>query len=484
MRPAPATRRPVRPAIRLARLIRAACAAAGLAAATALSPLPVLAQSADPDIRRVEMTPTSARDLALAMLAEGRPDVAAQIADQLIAADPGDAFAHLLLARALADAGRPDEARRAAARAFRRSDTGHEKFRSAQFAAQMAVQQERFTAAQIWLRRALPHVPDPRFREVVEADYRRVRALNPLNLRFDLSVTPTSNANNGADSPFVVIDGIPVIGLLSGDALALPGTVASFDAKLSWRLAGSAAGRTDMTARLYTRQVIFTDEARRKAPGVRGRDYSSVTAEVGMIRRQKLGESLLSFGVTLGRTWQGGEPRQDDVAVSLGWGRSLGPATELALTAEREWRDNLLFRSGDQDITSLTAQLGRDLGGAGSLGVALNWRGSDSPSTNGRSERWTAYASWQPAQAVGPAELTLYLGAARETFPDYRVGFFAVPGGREDESVFATADLLFTGLDHAGFAPALTIQGRRTRSNVSRFETEELSVSLGLRSSF
>ncbi|MEE4348327.1 MAG: hypothetical protein V2I53_16140, partial [Paracoccaceae bacterium] len=85
---------------------------------------------------------------------------------------------------------------------------------------------------------------------------------------------------------------------------------------------------------------------------------------------------------------------------------------------------------------------------------------------------------------VGPARLSFALGAARSDFPDYAVGFILVPGGRQDETIFGSVEMLFEAFDYAGFVPSMTVRAQKTRSNVSRFDASEIAVSFGVRSRF
>jgi hypothetical protein len=68
-------------------------------------------------------------------------------------------------------------------------------------------------------------------------------------------------------------------------------------------------------------------------------------------------------------------------------------------------------------------------------------------------------------------------------YDDY-VAVFSVPGGKQDYATYADVNVLLPDVDYAGFAPSVNFRAGRTRSNVSRFETRELSVSLGFQSKF
>ena len=84
---------------------------AALAAAVFLTGASVQAQTAG----EITMKPGQARAFAAAMLRDGKPALAAQLAHGLLQRDPADASAHFILARAYQQMHRPQEGRRAAA---------------------------------------------------------------------------------------------------------------------------------------------------------------------------------------------------------------------------------------------------------------------------------------------------------------------------------------------------------------------------------
>jgi len=76
------------------------------------------------------------------------------------------------------------------------------------------------------------------------------------------------------------------------------------------------------------------------------------------------------------------------------------------------------------------------------------------------------------------------VGYTARSYDAYSVGFISVPGGREDEEWTASIDFTFDGLDVWGFAPVVSLNGRQSSSNVSRFEGESLGLSVGFQSAF
>jgi hypothetical protein len=106
-----------------------------------------------------------------------------------------------------------------------------------------------------------------------------------------------------------------------------------------------------------------------------------------------------------------------------------------------------------------------------------------SDGNNRQHDRASAYLNYQPAQRLGPAKLSLTVGAGIIDYPRYNL-FVPVLGGREDTSIFGALTLQFDKLDYAGFSPAVTVRARKSNSNISRFDTSELTLSIGIKSNF
>lgn len=435
--------------------------------------------------QEVSLSVAQARQVALQALTQGQPALAAQIAGGLLQRDSGDAFAHFVLARAFQQLKQPRAGRREAALAFRHTNSGRSKYQASQLAATLAYEGGQPGLAQLWLRRSWNHAPDDRARQILERDYRVLRALNPWSVQARLSVTPSDNVNNGAQDPYALIDGVPVIGILSGDAMALSGVKSVAELSLGYRFAHSEVSQTRATGRLYLSRVALSDAARDQAPTARNSDFSYSVAELGLEHRRSLGEArgLLTLEAQLSQSWYGGAAYQ--TALRLGVGRSLplGSGGRLTLAASLEQADPA---NGAPAITQLDLRAGvtQKLAAGGTLSTGLSLQWADSESLNARRQRLTGYVAYALAQPVGPARVSFSLGGTLGQYPDYRVGPIIVPGGRDDQTLFGSADFVFENLDYAGFVPSLKVQAQKTLSNVSRFETREISVSLGIVSRF
>lgn len=449
----------------------------------ALSLLPALpGRVAAQDTVRVAVS--DAPTIALRALQEGQPRLALQLAEGLLQRDPKDARAHFIIAQARMQLGQYAEGRRAAALAYRHADTKLQKFQAAQLAAKLSVAGKDNGLAQLWLRRSLLHLPHESYRERVVKDYKILRAITPWSVSAQFSLAPSNNINNGADSPYSIVDGLPLVGYLDGRYQALSGLRAT--ASLSWsrRISGSKTHDTRLTGRYYAQRVRLSDDARVQAPEAENADFAFDQLEFGLRHTARTKGGTLGYTAGIGRSWYGQSPYQWVYEAGVSRGFDLPGAAALQLSAQLQHRVPDAAAMNPVDTLDLKAQYARKLASGDRLRVGLSLTGADSDTANARQHRATGYVGYSLAEPVGPAKVSASIGASLQRYPDYSVVFWHVPGGREDRSVFGSVDFSFHRLDYAGFVPTLTLQARSTQSNVSRFETNEMSLSFGISSSF
>lgn len=434
----------------------------------------------------VELSIPLARGLAEAAIRSGDFALAAQMAQALLAADPEDDFAHYVMAHAARGDARPRAARRSAARAFRYAETDGRRFEAAQMAARGALDAGQFTVAQYWLRRASDVAPTDQARAVAVRDFRAVRQMNPFNFQLRFSVAPSSNVNNGTEDALNVIDGVPVVGLLSPDALALSGTKFSTDFRARYRLHETAERRTELTARVFLRRVALSDEAKDLAPMARNGDYAFNVLEAGLRHDMALGEraGVLSLSGALGDITYGGDPYLDYARLDVLHVKPVAGRGRLHYGLGLEARRYDVAPDRPERIAELSLGYAHALASGDRLSLGLSLRGNDVDSTTLLSRGVTARLGYDFGRAFGPVTLSAGLAASYTDYPDYRVATIRVPGGRQDESIAATLDFAFQDIQHAGFQPVVSLKAERTLSNVSRFETESVSVGFGFRSAF
>lgn len=427
------------------------------------------------------------RRIAQAALQAGKPEVTLQIVRSLLQVNPKDTHALLMAAVANRDLGKPKYGRRAARLAFRSANSQPQRFQAAQLAAQTALAEDRPTLSQIWLRRAAQHAKTEAETAAIARAYSRVRSYNPWSFNVDLSIRPSSNINNGAEDEIQTIDGIPSItGVLSAEAQALSGTIGTLTLSAAYRLHADKKSRTTLSSRTHIRRVALSSEAQRDAPDANSRDFGYTYADLSLDHLFALGETsgdYLRFTGTVGALWV-----PDDVEYTLArvetervWRTESGDRFAIGASAAN------YNRTGDlQDSASygLKGSYSTKLENGDGIGVSLAYDMGTSDFGNRESDTYTLRMRYSFAKAWGPAQASAALTVFHADYPRYQVGFIDVPGGRQDTGAYADLSLFFPDIDYAGFAPKVTFRAAQKTSNVSRFETREISVMVGLQSKF
>lgn len=432
---------------------------------------------------RVEISIEDGRIIAREAVLSGDPELARDFANALLQADPADRSALLILASAQAHLGNPTAARLAAEKAFAASDTPQQRYEAARLTALMAANEDRYTLSQFWLRRAAANAPDDQAYQQTRKDFQDIRDINPWSTTLEFTVAPSSNVNGGSTSEYNVIDGLPFIGLLSPEAQALSGVFATTDMRLAYAISRGSGHRTDLTLRANARTVWLSDEARKLAPDSSNSDFGSRSLEFGLNHQHRLGDSIVSAGGLLGTNWFGGDLNSGYLRGTLGVASPLSDRTRITFSGQFEqtydpdpWLENNR-RSTVSSGLSHVFETGNKLSGQ----VTYETQASDN--LNERFESRTVQFSYAWAEPIGPMHLSVSAGVNHLQFPDYTI-ILPVPGGREDIRYFGSVQAVLQDLDYAGFVPVVSLGFQDTQSNVSRFDRNELSVSLGLRSSF
>ena len=444
----------------------------------------------------IDLPIPEARALATQAALGGDPETARRIAAQLLQLDPNDRAALLVLAAVEPQLGRPAQGRLAGARAYAVSATDAEKYEAARLTALAAANEGRFTLAGWWLRRALTVAPTPQDAEQTTADARGVRNLNPWSSNVALSFAPSDNVNGGANAEFFTFPGSSVAGQrLSPSARALSGWAGVLDLKTRYRFAVSQVAQSSLSARIFARRVILSENAwdfidevslPNDAP-VELSEFSSSLLEFSFRHDRAAQRGVYGFDVILGQVWSQAE--FDYTFLRVGADRTV-PVTD---NASLSFAGSIEHRLDDDDQPKdwryqLRGTASYELASGNALSATLGLAMVDSDRANDVSYSRSLQLNYAIARPIGPAKVQFSLGASGEDFPDYAFlsgfGFIPVIGGREDRRVFGSAELFFADFDSAGFAPVVTLSASRTQSNVSRFDRDDLSLSFSFRSTF
>ena len=436
-----------------------------------------------------DLTLPEARKMALEASLQGRHALAVTLARELLKADPQDPAALLALATMRLATGDAAGAYRLGRLSFRNADSRALHHQAARVTALSALAQDQTLRTRFWLRRAADTAPDPLSRARVMRNYRLLQEKSPWRLKFNLAFSPSDNVNGGSDSAFNIIDGVPLVGLLSPSAQALPGLVAQASANLSYRLSESATRQTLLTGALAIKRVRLDPGAQGAplpppftTPQLTNSDLAATSAQLGLSHVSRPQDSALTrnYDLTFTGVWQAGTRAYFGVDAGVELQLALDKTKTATASLGVEHRSHASGR--DARIVTFGAGMTFLLPNASRLRAAMQLRHSDGPVFTSRSA--VAQINWALGKPIRSVALSITVGGSYVDYPTYSVGFIGVPGGRQDESLFAQIDATFTAVQYAGFSPSLRLRHTRTDSNVSRFAGSELALSVGFESRF
>ncbi|MCT8161054.1 surface lipoprotein assembly modifier [Pseudoruegeria sp. SHC-113] len=416
---------------------------------------------------------------AFTLLFNGYPQAAAELSRALIQRDPGDLEAHLALSRAERVLGNFDRATEAGKAAWALAETGEERFAAALVTAQALSSDGKRTRAMLWLRRAAQEAPDEARKAQAMRDFRYVRGRNPFATKLSFTSRPSSNINNGSKSDTLIIDGLPFV--ISGDARALSGLEVVLGGSTAYTKRVSENRLLRFGVRFETRHYALSSDAQKQAPDQSASDfsYSEIEFTLGatQLRDPRLGITDLSLDA--GRAWYGGSPLANFFRGTVEHRQRLGQSVtgtySVSLTRQ------LRLDSSTQDSTDIFA-LGTwamTQASGGVLGWSLGARDMHSDSAAIAHNALLAGISYQPEAEIFGTRSVIALDLERR---DYDKPLFGTM--REDTKTRLGVTFFLNGMEYYGFAPTLNMSYTRTKSNISLYDTEEIGVNLGLRSTF
>ena len=434
----------------------------------------------------VDVPVSEARNIATQALVAGDAALALQVAQVILTQVPDDRTALIVVAAAAPQLGDAEAGRRAGARAWTVSQTDAQKYEAARLTALAAANQERFTLATFWLRRALTVAPNAQERSRTLNDARGVSRINPWATQLSFSLVPSSNLNGGAEDEASTAPGNPT-GTLSEDALALAGWRGTLGFSTQYRLQQSQRSRTNLGFQYQLSRVRITDDT--NVP-----DDAFATNYYNLSLSQE--RALENGTLTLRASRALFEYRDLNLAQEttsyenydiwrLGVDRrvALNERTLLSFSASREWLSYLATGIGDVDRLVVSGGVTYRLASGDRISGTLAVVDNDGDSVNYTSQDLTLSGVYRWAEPIGPIALTVGGGMKWSDYPDYRL-LSPVTGGRQDTTVFVNANIGFSDISYAGFTPGLRIDVSRTDSNVSRFDRTTVSSGLTITSQF
>jgi hypothetical protein len=420
-----------------------------------------------------------------AFLVEGNAPAAAALAQAYLRKYPGDGEALVLLSLAEAALGNGAAAFAAGRAAHAVARTDAERYAAARAAARGAYVEGAYGRSKLWLRRAALSAPTEADTARTARDFRLAGSKQALVSRLSFGFSQSDNLNGGSSSGLLTVDGLPFEGDLSADAQALSGSYAWGSVDAGLKLSETPRSRTELTFTGYGRMVWLSPEARAAAPDVRNGDYAVTALSFGASHKRLVGTAGTEVGLSAGIGQQtfGGEVSSRHARLGATVQRRVSARGAVTLGAEVERR--ALGEGGDRGETEWQLSFGyvNTLDNGGRVRLQARWSTTDSEVSNNVGTALEARVGYEFGRPIGPVRVSVDVGAGRSDYPDYAL-FFPIPGGRQDTRLFGAIDIVPDKVQWAGFAPVLTITRSTVASNVSRFDSNELAFTLGVRSVF
>lgn len=362
---------------------------------------------------------------------------------------------------------------------FRTGKSLETRFAAARQVAAHHVENGRLARAQWWLRRAANYAPDRAAADANRADFQaisRKRVFHP-RLRFD--IRPTDNINNGADNQILRLGHIILV--FPTSALALSGIEYTARADLKWILSRGKTQRTTLDIDLFGRSYSLSQDAQKKAPGARGRDYALTQVALGLTHARQIvpfGRTELRLGA--GRVQSGGDPLRQFYRLDVAQHLTLSETSRALVSVQFE--NQTALRAGQSNARLLGLRYSQAFQRPSGAGwqVTLDAQRYQAEAKGASYQLQQAYVTHHLARPIATLAVSAFAGVTRKHYPEFALSL----DGRSDHTIEVGTRVLFTDSTYMGFSPTMTLSAYRTQSNVDLFDTQGASVSFGFQSRF
>ena len=444
--------------------------------ALVLAAVPVHVSAQDSPQR---LSPSEPRSFALGLLQQGETQAARALALGLLRKDSRDYIALMVLAEAERSLGRPAQAKFAARRAWRSTDVEKERFAAAFMMSGILKAEEKYSQAQLWLRRAGTATDEPRYEAAARKEYRRVQAANPWSLSFNFSLAPISNVNGGPnDNTYTIGDLV----FVEPTAVPLSGVEVGTMLNITHRLKPAEWGRVSFGLRYDERRYMLSSAAQRAVPTASGSDYAFTALDVHMriYFASKKERARTTAEIGLSQAWQAGEriATGQRLRLSRGFTSERLAFASYGISLQDQTRHDSALRSNTTYTVDDSAL--RKLSNDSLLRYGAALSKVDSASSGMAHTAATLSLAYLPAAPLLGAQASFSGALQPREYDRLRYGSTL----RCDQKLSLSANFVFKQIDYMGFYPSLTLNATRNISNKTLFYTQELGLSLGIKSTF
>lgn len=420
----------------------------------------------------MQVTPEAGRLMVAQAMSTGNADLAVRIARQLVAANPADIEAQVLLTAALSRSGKGQEAVKTGKHAFRTSQNRPQKFQAAFLTAEALAGQNRPWAAKWWLRRADSYRSLPTDLALLQRGFASLDRRTPLKFTLTVGAGPSNNVNGGSLHDTFDFYGIPI-----PIEQALPGYTGIAMGQLSYRLQDTEKASLTGFMQMRHREVWLSDRAHKLEPSARNADFSSDGVDIGLSGQWRSGETLgLSYSAQIGRQWYDGGRQSEVQRLQFGAAKLIAGAKvlRLDLTAEAIQQPDAprLNTTRLAAEASLALPMGKGRV-TGIFGVAQ--LDAEAPGLPYRAVSLGVEA--QPAQLLRGLDLGFFASIESKEY-------WKAKTENPDLVVEAGATVQLSNVSLLGFAPTATVSATRSMSDLVIRDSMNLGVSIAIKSSF
>ena len=417
---------------------------------------------------------------AVQALSDGDPAKSAAIAEAVLKRTGDDYQTLYILSLARTELGQDVAAVRAAQQAYKSAATDNDRLQAARVVAAAKFRQGQYTRAEWWLRRGANNVTNAQDAQILAQEFGAIRQKNPLSLRFGFWVAPSDNINGGAENAVFSLGQFQFI--FNPSSLALSGVEYSGDVELSYRLSQGPDHITHAGLYLFGRTYSLSSGSQARAPNVSGSDFALGLVDVSLTHRRSIFAGVGPTGVSVnaGQVWYGGDPVWRYHRVSLSQSFAIGQAASVVLQAGIEDQTGLVASQPDAEVYDVEARYARSLGNRDVVRLTLRSRYHNATVATNTYRDHSATLGYEFAKPVLGSQLSLSLGVGRKSYHEFSLSL----DGRRDRYASLGATVVFPQVSYLGFSPSWSMTATRTKSNVARFETRQVTGRLGLQSQF
>ncbi|SNR73709.1 surface lipoprotein assembly modifier [Puniceibacterium sediminis] len=295
--------------------------------------------------------------------------------------------------------------------------------------------------------------------------------------RLSFGMSRTSNINSGYARAPMDLQDLPFSFALESGEDSVAATRTGVGIATAGTLAEGGSARTLLNLSAYRETVILTDSHTELDSG----DFTLTSLTAGVNQSWfRLGDRLtLGTEATLGQVFLGGDPLYANLNLGGSVRYAFSPGMTGHLRAMREAQKGYDDRAdahawrGSAGVTTMLSQ-GHE------VSASFNYAEGSS------SEDYLDYADHEIALRLALAQPVLgasvELGLSADHNHHARNAFSG--GKRDDDTVRAEVTMLFDSYDFNGLVPSVSLQGRKTDSNIDNYDSKEVGLELGLRSQF